>query len=102
MLDSYKFFFNLCYIKNALFKTDLITYRNNLWVSLYLLYFMYVIYCKLNTDIKVVITIPVVIDVTICNRVFGGTYEVLIFGIKSLDFASIILLRHSESKLLSV
>jgi len=61
---------------------------------------MYVIYCKVNTDIKVVITVPVGIDVTICNRVFGGTYEVLNFGIKSLEFANIILLRHSETKLL--
>jgi len=85
-----------------MFKTNVTTYRINLLVSLYLLYFICVIYCKLNTDIKVVITIPVGIDVTVCNGVFGGTYEVLIFGMKSLDLASIILLRNSETKLLGL
>ena len=72
MLDSYKFFL-LCYIQNVMLKTKVITYRSNLWVSLYSLYLMYVIYCKLNTDLKVAITIPVGVDVTLCNCVFGGT-----------------------------
>jgi hypothetical protein len=38
-----------------MFKTKVITYRSKLWVSLYTLYFMYVIYSKLNTDLKAVI-----------------------------------------------
>jgi len=72
VLDSYEFF-QLCYIQNVMFKTKVITYRSNLWVSLYSLYFMYVMYCKLNTDLKIVITIPVGVEVTLCNCVFGGT-----------------------------
>ena len=64
--------FSLCYIQNVRFKTKVITYRSNLCVSLYLRYFIYVIYCKLNTDLNIVITIPVGIDVTLCNCVFEG------------------------------
>jgi hypothetical protein len=71
VLDSYKFFL-LCYIQNVMFKTEVITYGSNLWVSLYSRYFVYVIYCKVNTDIKVVITIEIGVDATLYNCVFGG------------------------------
>jgi len=71
-------FFLLCYIQNVMFKTALITYRNSLWVSLYSFYFMYVICCKLHTDLKVITTNPVGLDITLRNCVFGGTYQVLI------------------------
>jgi hypothetical protein len=63
---------------------------------------MYVICCKPNTDLKVVLTKPVGIDVTLCNCVFGGPHEMLMLGFKTLDFGSIILLLHSETKLLSM